>query len=240
MAIRLCVFDAYGTLFDVAAAARAAAAEPGAGGWAPRWPALSANWRRKQLEYTWLRAVAGAHADFWQVTQDALDWAMEAENLVDPVLRQRLLDLYVQLAAFPEVPGVLAALKAQGLALAILSNGAPPMLDAAAHSAGIAPLFDAILSVEEVGVFKPHPAVYAMVGTRFGTRPDQVAFVSSNGWDACAAAAFGFRAIWVNRDGAPMDRLHGRPAHVLSDLGALPGLLAATSPPLCRQPDPPA
>lgn len=223
----LCVFDAYGTLFDVAAAARAAAAEPGAGDWAARWPALSAHWRRKQLEYTWLRAVAGAHVDFWQVTQDALDWAMEAEGLDNPALRRRLLDLYHQLAAFPEVPQVLARLKAQGLGLAILSNGAPAMLDAAARSAGIAPVLDAILSVEDVGVFKPHPLVYGMVGARFGTRPSEVAFVSSNGWDACAAAAFGFRAIWVNRDAAPPDRLQGRPAHVLADLTALPDLLAA-------------
>lgn len=226
MPIRLCVFDAYGTLFDVAAAARSAASEPGAGDWAAQWPALSAHWRRKQLEYTWLRAVAGAHVDFWQVTQDALDWALEAEGLDNPALRQRLLYLYHELAAFPEAPGVLEALKARGLQLAILSNGAPKMLEAAARSAGIAPLLDAILSVEDVGVFKPHPSVYGMVGSRFGTEPAEVAFVSSNGWDACAAAAFGFRAIWANRDGAPMDRLQGRPAHMLSDLDALPALLA--------------
>ncbi len=225
--IRLCVFDAYGTLFDVAAAARAAATEPSAEDWAARWPALSAHWRRKQLEYTWLRAVAGAHVDFWQVTQDALDWAMEAEGLESPALRKRLLDLYHELAAFTEVPEVLPQLKAQGLQLAILSNGAPVMLDAAARSAGIAGLLDAILSVEDVGVFKPHRAVYEMVGARFGTRPAEVVFVSSNGWDACAAAAFGFQTIWVNREGAPMDRLHGRPAHILDDLTALPGLLAA-------------
>lgn len=160
MPIRLCVFDAYGTLFDVAAAARVAAQERGSEGWAARWPALSAQWRRKQLEYTWLRAVAGAHVDFWQVTQDALDWALEAEGLTDPALRQRMLDLYHELAAFPEVPGVLAALKERGLKLAILSNGAPDMLQAAANSAEVTSQFDAILSVEEVGVFKPHPSVY--------------------------------------------------------------------------------
>lgn len=227
-AIRLCVFDAYGTLFDVAAAARGAAAEPGAGTWAARWPSLSAHWRRKQLEYTWLRAVAGAHVDFWQVTQDALDWAMEAEGLDSQSLRQRLLDLYHELSAFPEVSQVLEGLKSQGLQLAILSNGAPAMLEAAARSAGIASSLDAILSVEDVGVFKPHPAVYQMVGARFGTRPSEVAFVSSNGWDACAAAAFGFHAIWVNREAAPMDRLYGRPVHVLTDLAALPRLLGAS------------
>ncbi len=224
-AIRLCVFDAYGTLFDVAAAARGAAAEPGAETWAARWPSLSAQWRRKQLEYTWLRAISGAHVDFWQVTQDALDWAMEAEGLDSQGLRQRLLDLYHELSAFPKVAQVLEGLRSQGLQLAILSNGAPAMLEAAARSAGIAPLLDAILSVEDVGVFKPHPAVYGLVGNHFGTRPSEVAFVSSNGWDACAAAAFGFRAIWVNREGAPLDLLHGRPARVLTDLAALPGLL---------------
>lgn len=226
MPIRLCVFDAYGTLFDVAAAARAAASEPGATTWAPGWPGLSAAWRRKQLEYTWLRAVAGAHVDFWQVTQDALDWALENEGLSDPSLRQRLLDLYYELAAFPEVPEVLERLKQQGLQTAILSNGAPAMLEAAARSAAIEPMLDAVLSVEKVGVFKPHRSVYQMVGKRFGTAPTEVAFVSSNGWDACAGAAFGFHAIWVNREGAPPDRLPGKPTHVLADLRALPAFLA--------------
>ena len=226
MTIRLCVFDAYGTLFDVAAAARSAAAEPGAEGWSDRWPALSGHWRRKQLEYTRLPAVAGAHVDFWQVTQDALDWAMEAEGLDDPALRRRLLDLNHELAAVAEVPGVLAALKARGLRLAVLSNGAPAMLAAAAlRSAGIAVQLDAVLSVGDVGVFKPNDSVYGMVGARFGTRPSEVAFVSSNGRDACAAAAPGFHPIWVNRDVAPMDRLHGRPPHVLADLAALPEML---------------
>jgi 2-haloacid dehalogenase len=170
MTIRLCVFDAYGTLFDVAAAARDAAGEPGAEAWAERWPALAEHWRRKQLEYTWIRALVGAHADFWQVTQDALDWALEAEGLEDPRLRQRLLDLYHELAPFAEVPGTLSELKAQGAALAILSNGSPQMLDAAARSAEIDPLLDAILSVESVGIFKPHASVYALVEAGSGFR----------------------------------------------------------------------
>lgn len=223
--LRLCVFDAYGTLFDVAAAARIAAAAPEAAAWAARWPKLAAEWRRKQLEYTWLRAVAGAHTDFWQVTQDALDWALAAEQLTDPALRQRLLDLYFELAAFDEVPAVLATLQARGVQLAILSNGAPAMLDAAVRSAGLAPLFDAVLSVEEAGVFKPHRHVYDLVGKRFGIAPAEVAFVSSNGWDACSAAAYGFHTIWVNRAGEPLDRLHARPAHVIADLAALPALI---------------
>lgn len=225
MPITTCVFDAYGTLFDVGAAARQAASEPGAAAWADRWPRLAAHWRRKQLEYTWLRAVAGAHVDFWQVTQDGLDWALEAEDLADPLLRERLLALYRELSAYPEVPGVLAGLKAAGLNCAVLSNGSPDMLADAVRSAGLDDMLDAVLSVEQVGVFKPHRSVYDLVGRRFGTDPAQVMFISSNGWDACSAAAYGFCAVWANRDSAPMDRLHGRPAHVVADLRALADLL---------------
>ena len=223
--IKACVFDAYGTLFDVGAAARIAASEPGGEGWAPVWPRLAADWRRKQLEYSWLRAVTGAHVDFWQVTQDALDWVLEAHDLVSPALRARLLALYWELAAFAEVPGMLAALAAQGQRLAILSNGSPGMLAAAVDSAGLQGRFEALLSVEEVGVFKPHRSVYDLVGARLGLAPGEVLFVSSNGWDACSAAAYGFVTAWVNREAAPLDRLHGRPAHVLRDLAGLPRLL---------------
>ncbi|WP_323020345.1 haloacid dehalogenase type II [Pararhodobacter sp.] len=224
--IRACVFDAYGTLFDVGAAARIAAGEARAEAWAARWPEIAADWRRKQLEYTWLRAVAGHHADFWQVTQDGLDWALEKAGLSDPALRERLLALYWQLAAFPEVPAMLAALAGQGQRLAILSNGSPGMLEGAVTSAGLQGVFEALYSVESVGVFKPHDRVYELVGAGLGLEPEEVLFVSSNGWDACAGAAFGFTTAWVNRDGVPMDRLFGRPHHVLGDLAALPGLLA--------------
>lgn len=220
---RVCVFDAYGTLFDVAAAARLASAGQD---WAAHWPTVAADWRRKQLEYTWLRAVAGAHVDFWQVTQDALDWALEAAGLEGAALRGRLLDLYWELPAFPEVPAMLAALAAQGHPLAILSNGSPEMLAAAVRHAGLEGRFAAVISVESVGVFKPDARVYGLVGPALGVQPDEVVFVSSNGWDACAGAAFGFRTVWVNREGAPMDRLHGRPSAVLRDLGALPGWVA--------------
>jgi len=224
--IKACVFDAYGTLFDVGAAARQAAAEPSAQDWAAKWPAIAAHWRRKQLEYTWLRAVAGAHIDFWQVTQDGLDWALSAEGLHDPDLRQRLLDLYWNLAAFAEVPAILATLAQGGQRLAILSNGSPGMLQAAVDSAGLGARFEALISVEDVGVFKPHASVYALVERHMGLPPEQVLFVSSNGWDACSAAAFGFKTAWVNRVDEPLDRLHGQPDHILRDLSALPGLLA--------------
>ncbi len=224
MPITTCVFDAYGTLFDVTAAAREAAAEPGNAALAGCWQKLAADWRTKQLQYTWLRAVAGAHTDFWQVTQDGLDWAMEASGLSDPDLRERLLALYFQLSAYPEVPLMLATLKQRGYATAILSNGEPGMLAGAVDSAGIGEFLDDVLSVESVGVFKPHRSVYDLVGQRFGTTPDQVLFVSSNGWDACHGAGYGFTTVWVNRAGEPMDCLPWRPGTVLSDLTTIPEL----------------
>ena len=224
MPITTCIFDAYGTLFDVNAAAREAAAEPGREALADVWPKLAADWRAKQLEYTWLRAVANRHTDFWQVTQDGLDWAMEAAGLGDPALRDRLLALYRELSAYPEVPAMLARLKNMGRATGILSNGAPEMLSAAVTSAGIGDVLDAVLSVEDVGVFKPHASVYDLVGNHFGCAPGEVLFVSSNGWDACGAAGYGFRTAWVNRAGLPMDRLYAQPHHVLPDLTTIPDL----------------
>jgi 2-haloacid dehalogenase len=228
MPVKVCVFDAYGTLFDVSSAARQAAEEPGRAELAAKWQALSAQWRAKQLQYTWLRAIMGAHTDFWSVTCDGLDWAMEAEGLTDPELRERLLALYWELAAYREVPRMLAELKAAGFATAILSNGSPDMLDGAVSSAGIGDYLDAVLSVEEVGVFKPDARVYEMVNARFGAAPGEVLFVSSNGWDVAGAAAFGFHTVWVNRAGDPEDRLPGRAATILSDLTTIPAIAAAT------------
>lgn len=226
MTIRACVFDAYGTLFDVAAAARAAATEPAFPALEACWPRLATEWRDRQLDYTWLRAVAGRHADFWAVTCDALDWALEATGLDgDAALRDRLRALYRELDAFPEVPALLADLKARGLACAILSNGTPDMLASAVASAGIGGHLDAILSVEEVGIFKPHDRVYALAETRLDLPREAILFVSSNGWDAAGAAGFGFRTLWVNRAGAPLDRLFARPHHVLPDLTRLPEVL---------------
>jgi 2-haloacid dehalogenase len=222
---RLCVFDAYGTLFDVAAAARRAAAEPGRAALAERWPRLAELWRLKQLQYTWLRAITGAHADFRTVTEDGLDWALEATGLDgDAELRARLLALYRELDAYPEVPAVLDALRAGGRGTAILSNGSPEMLAAAVGSAGLADRLDAVLSVEEVGIFKPARAVYDLVGAHFATAPEEVLFVSANGWDAASAAAYGFRTVWVNRAGDPVDRLPTRPQHVAPDLSDVPRL----------------
>ena len=227
MAIKACIFDAYGTLFDVAAAAREAAAEPGREAFAKVWQKVATDWRLKQLQYTWLRAVADAHTDFWEVTQNGLDWALEASKLDDPELRERLLALYWELSAYPEVPAMLAALKSAGYQTAILSNGSPDMLAGAVDSAGVGEFLDDVLSVEDVGVFKPHASIYQMVPDRFDCGADEVLFVSSNGWDAAAAAGFGFRCVWVNRAGEPMDRLPWTPDKVLSDLTTIPELARA-------------
>lgn len=227
MPISTCIFDAYGTLFDVSAAAREAAAEPGNEALAEIWPKLANDWRLKQLQYTWLRAVADAHTDFWEVTQNGLDWAMEAAGLHHSALRQRLLDLYWQLSAYPEVPEMLAALKQAGRNTAILSNGSPKMLDGAVQSAGIGPHLDDVLSVESVGVFKPHRSVYDLVGGRFGCAPNEVLFVSSNGWDAAAATGYGFQTVWVNRAGEPTDRLPWVPPNILTNLRGIPELAAS-------------
>ncbi|MCA0871819.1 haloacid dehalogenase type II [Seohaeicola saemankumensis] len=228
MPITTCVFDAYGTLFDVAAAARQAAAEPAFPALKERWSDVAARWRLKQLQYSWLRAVADVHTDFWEVTQNGLDWALEATGLDgDPALRERLLALYWELQAYPEVPTMLTALKDMGMNTAILSNGSPPMLDGAVQSAGIGDVLDDVLSVESVGIFKPDRRVYDLVGQRFGCAPGEVLFVSSNGWDAAAASGYGFVTAWVNRAGEPVDRLPWTPAHVLSDLTTIPDVAGA-------------
>lgn len=225
MAIKTCVFDAYGTLFDVAAAARTAAAEPGNEALAARWPDVAAHWRLKQLQYTWLRAITDAHTDFWDVTCDGLDWALEATGLNgDAALRQRLLDLYWELQTYPEVPAMLSALKRAGLQTAILSNGSPDMLAGAVSSAGIGADLDDVLSVQSVGIFKPDSRVYDMVQDRFGGARDEVLFVSSNGWDAAGASGYGFTTAWVNRAAEPVDRLPWTPAHILTDLTTIPEL----------------
>ncbi len=218
--IRACVFDAYGTLFDVHSAA--ARCRPELGDKADR---LSETWRLKQLQYTWLRSLMRAHADFQQVTGDALDFAMATVGLDDPALRRRLMELYLQLDAYPEVPGMLRRLKQAGMTTAILSNGEPAMLAAAVHSAGIEASLDHVLSIEDVGIYKPDPRVYRLAVDRTGVPADAVCFMSSNGWDAHGAAHFGFRVVWVNRFGQPDEGLPGRPDARMADLSGLPALL---------------
>lgn len=218
-AIKACVFDAYGTLFDVAAAARDyAGALPTTDPLAKSWTALAETWRLKQLEYTWLRAVDGRHRAFWAVTEDALDYALEAHDIDAAAHRDGLLKLYRTLGAYPEAGETLRALRAQGFACAILSNGDPAMLADAVNGAGFADALDDVLSVESVGVFKPSAKVYALATERFSCARDEILFFSSNGWDVCSAAAYGFRTVWVNRRGAPLDRLGAAPDQIVADL----------------------
>lgn len=225
MTITTCVFDAYGTLFDVGAAARNAATQPGRENLAAKATELAEHWRQKQLQYSWLRAVTGAHTSFWEVTLNGLDWALEKTGLDgDMELRETLLALYWELSAYNEVPMMLARLKAAGKKTAILSNGSPDMLEGAVDSAGIGEFLDAVISVQDVGIFKPAPQVYELVEKQMGCAREEVLFVSSNGWDAGCATGFGFTTAWVNRAGEPMDRLPWKPAHVLTDLTTIPEL----------------
>lgn len=219
---RAAVFDAYGTLFDVASAAERAKESLG-----PKWQALADLWRAKQLQYTWLRSLMGRHADFWRVTGDALDFAMESLGVEDRDLRTRLMALYERLGAYADARPTLEELRAMGLKLAILSNGAPRMLAAAAESAGLARLLDTIISVEEVGVYKPSPPVYRLAPDRLGLWPAEIVFVSSNGWDACGAKASGLRVAWCNRAGQPRERIPDPPDVEIRSLSELPVLVGA-------------
>jgi 2-haloacid dehalogenase len=220
--IKACVFDAYGTLFDFASAARRCRDVLG-----DDVERLTVLWRDKQLQYTWLRSLQGRHADFWQVTGDALDYALATSRIDQPGLRARLMDLYLTLDAFPEVPGVLAALKQAGLRTAVLSNGSPAMLDSVVRNAGLEALLDDVLSVEQVGVYKTHPKVYQLAVDRLGVPAASIAFQSSNAWDAYAASAFGMRVVWCNRYGQQPERLPGRPDHEIKTLAELPALVGA-------------
>ena len=219
--IRACVFDAYGTLFDFASAAASCQDVLG-----DRAAQLTALWRDKQLQYAWLRSIQGRHADFWQVTGDALDFAMAALGIADPALRERLMRLYLTLAPFPDAMDALRRLRASGLKMAILSNGSPAMLAPVVEAAGMTALFDAVLSIEEAGIYKPHPRVYQLAVDRLGVAAGEIAFLSSNGWDAYAASAFGLRAVWCNRYRQPPERLPGAPEREIRSLADLPALLS--------------
>src|SRR5689334_8450835 len=176
----MCVFDAYGTLFDFNSAVARHRAVIG-----PKADALADMWRNKQIQYTWLRNSMGSYAKFWQVTGEALDHCLAAHGIADTGVRENLMGA--------------------GLRLAILSNGNPEMLDPMVAASGLADRFEAVLSVDAVPVFKPDPRVYRLVEAQCGVTPDKVCFLSSNCWDAHGAAHFGFATVWVNRAGAPDD-----------------------------------
>ena len=218
MPIRALVFDAYGTLFDVhSVVARCESLFPGHGA------ALSQLWRQKQLEYTWLRSLMGRYERFEAITGHALRYACGALRLTLAADAERaLVQEYRRLSMFPEVASALAGLR--DCRLAILSNGSPEMLDAVVRHGALDRLLDRVISVDEVRVFKPHPAVYRLAAERLQTRAEEIGFVSSNYWDVCGAASCGLQAYWINRTAAVEDPLGPRPKAVverLTDLIAL-------------------
>ncbi len=186
---------------------------------------VSSLWRTKQLEYTWLRSLMKKHADFWQVTQDALDNALDVFNITDQQLRKDLVNAYLELACYPEVPETLAKLNDSGRQIAILSNGSPAMLEAVVKSSGLEALVQTILSIETVGVFKPHPIVYQLALDRLGVAAAEIVFVSANAWDASGANAFGLHVAWINRFDQRPERLPFQPDVEIKTLADLPDLL---------------
>ena len=219
--VRACVFDAYGTLFDFASAAARCPGVPD-----EKRVALTALWRDKQLQYSWLRTLQGRYVDFAVVTGDALDFALDSLGLADASLRERLMTLYFTLEAFPDAPPALAALKAKGLRLAILSNGSPSMLEAVVEHAGLSGVFERVFSVDAVGAFKTDGRVYRYALDGLGLDAREVCFWSSNGWDAYAASDFGMRVAWINRYGQRPERLPGRPDFTLASLAELPARIS--------------
>ena len=213
------VFDAYGTLLDVHSAVARHAGEIGEA--AGR---LSEIWRTKQLEYTWITSMAGRQESFWRLTQQSLDFAIASTGGVPEGVREKLLEAYEVLDAFAEVPATLKALRARGCRTGILSNGDHDMLSKAVKAAGIAPLLDHVLSVQDVGIFKPSGRVYRLVLQRFGVPKEEIVFVSSNRWDVAGAVAFGLRAVWINRRGSPPEYPGLQPSLTASDLSALDGV----------------
>jgi len=210
------VFDAYGTLFDVHAAIARFRAEAG-----PEADRMSEIWRTKQLEYSWTLTLAGHYAEFWTLTERALDYALARVPSVDRALKPKLLDAYFKLDAFPDARAALHALKAKGHKTGILSNGSPAMLKGAVEAAGVGDVLDAVLSVDVLRMFKPRPEVYALVTQHFGCAPADVTFVSSNRWDVMAGVSVGFHGFWVNRGKMPDEYADFPPEQIVSDLNSL-------------------
>ncbi len=210
------VFDAYGTLFDVHAAMARFRGQAG-----PDGDRMSEIWRLKQLEYTWTLTLAGHYADFWTLTQRALDFALARVPSVPQTLKPQLLDAYFKLDAFPDARAALKALKAKGHRTGILSNGSPDMLKGAVDGAQIGGDLDAVLSVDVLKMFKPRPEVYKLVTDHYKCAPGDVTFVSSNRWDVMAGTSVGFNGIWVNRSKQPDEYADFPPKQVLADLNAL-------------------
>lgn len=219
--VQVVVFDAYGTLFDVSSPVQKQIGILG-----DKATELSKLWRAKQLEYSWIRSLVGAHADFWQVSRDALDYALEALQISEAGLADELMSDMLALEPFADATAAVQALRAQSKRLAILSNGSPSMLDTMIRRVGLEQSFEQVLSVEEVGIYKPSRRVYRLVMQKFGLKDaPSVCFVSGNGWDAHSAAQFGFQAVRIKRSAVPDDRLPGKLSATISSLGELVELL---------------
>ncbi len=219
MPVAAVVFDAYGTLFDVhSGVARCERFWPGRG------QEISQLWRSKQLEYTWLRSLMGRYDDFAIVTGDALRHACATLGL-DCTARQQtaLLAEYRKLSAYADARPTLARLA--GFRRAILSNGEPAMLKAAVEHAGLASSLEAVLSVDPLRIYKPHPSVYGLATRHFELPPEEIAFVTANVWDAAGAKSFGFRVFWIRRGNAPVEELPATPDRIIRHLAELPEVL---------------
>jgi 2-haloacid dehalogenase len=210
------VFDAYGTLFNVHAAIGRFRGQAG-----PEADRMSETWRAKQLEYSWTLTLAGRYAEFWTLTERALDYALTRFPSVDKALRPKLLEAYFQLDAFPDARSALRALKAKGHKTGILSNGSPNMLKSAVDAAGVGADLDAVLSVDTLKMFKPRPEVYGLVTDHFRCKPAEVTFVSSNRWDVMASVSVGFHGLWINRGKMPDEYFDFPPERELNDLNEL-------------------
>ena len=215
-----CVFDAYGTLFDVHSAVARLRTRLG-----DRADMVSSVWRQKQLEYTWLRSLMDVYAGFERVVEDSLQYALRHAGMDDPALRDELLAAYRQLDCFPEVPAVLQSLKETGLGIAILSNGTRPMVESCISYAGLEQLIDEVISVDSSGIYKPSPRVYELAVERYGPPVPGIAFHSANAWDIAGAAHFGFSCIWINRMNTIPEVLPGEAACTLPDLRGVPELI---------------
>ena len=213
--IKVIIFDAYGTLFDVNSAAEKCKEKIG-----NKWESFANYWRTTQLEYTWLRSLMKRHKDFWQVTEDSLDKSLLAFK-IDPNMRSELLNLYKILNTFPEVKEVLKNLKEKKYKISILSNGTPDLLDGLVKSNDLEKMFDDIFSIEEVGIYKPDGKVYDMPIKKYKVEKNEVAFLSANTWDVSGAGNFGFNAIWVNRNKNIFDKLDYIPHNEIKNLNEL-------------------
>ena len=213
--IKVIIFDAYGTLFDVNSAAEKCKEKIG-----NKWESFANYWRTTQLEYTWLRSLMKRHKDFWQVTEDSLDKSLLAFK-IDPNMRSELLNLYKILNTFPEVKEVLKNLKEKKYKISILSNGTPNLLDGLVKSNDLEKMFDDIFSIEEVGIYKPDEKVYDMPIKKYKVAKNEVAFLSANTWDVSGGGNYGYQSIWVNRNNNIFDNLDFKPKYQITDLNKL-------------------